>query len=331
VTNISFLKWVISYGGKGEIQIGTYGSLSLNITDILVRTTRMAFSFLQNIAYTELGSIIKSKLTGIALDCIGFKLIYIFWWFFIFFIIGGIFLFVLVVITKNISKKKASPYYGTTIFLTIWILSYLPFNFFWNNSDDQFWFQITPAFWSFLSLPFRIYYQKKVDLKRAFYISSIILIILVIMINNFVYVVLPRSQFDTKCFAHKLSEYLSSNSILIWPGNDRWGPVIYFAENYRRETGNSFKTLSLISFAEKGAKSETIIQTIHDFLSRGQRCFLLRIIEPDDECIPWGELRQIGWDRNSLVSALNKEFEFVKIQRIYKSTSLIEVTMTKRD
>jgi len=324
ISDIPFLKWFISYGGTGNVQMGTYGISTLNITNVMLRTARMIFSFLQNIAHTELGSIVKSKLTGILLDCVGFDLIQIIWWSFIFFIIGTTFFFVLIWTIKNILKNKNLFYYSVTIFLLIWILSFLPFNFYWNNSDDQFWFQILPAFWSFLAIPLSIFYQRKESLKKTLYMSTIIIFILFIIINNIVYAVLPRYQFNTKHLAYKLSEYLPNNSVLIWPGNDRWGPVISFAKNYAEERGQLFESLSLVSLASKHPSPDSLTKTIHNFLSKGYHVFLLRIIKPDDECVPWAELREKGWSRGLLVKNVSEEFHS-HMKKIYKSTTLVEI------
>jgi len=77
----------------------------------------MIFSFLQNIAHTELGSIVKSKLTRIPLDYVGFDLIQIIWWSFIFIIISTTFIVTLLLAIKNMSKNKNKYYYNITLFL----------------------------------------------------------------------------------------------------------------------------------------------------------------------------------------------------------------------
>jgi len=154
--------------------------------------------------------------------------------------------------------------------------------------------------------------------------STIIIFVLFIIINNIAYAVLPRYQFNTKHLAYKLSEYLPNNSVLIWPGNDRWGPVISFAKNYAEERGQLFESLSLVSLASKHPSPDSLTKTIHNFLSKGYHVFLLRIIEPDDECVPWAELREKGWSRGLLVKNVSEEFHS-HMKKIYKSTTLVEI------
>lgn len=321
---VTFWKWIISYRGSGEIQLGEYGGLPVNLFELIVRLLRMVFAFLQNIVYTELGVVAKSRFLGVQLECMEFYSTgEIIWWFLMFIIAGAIFFFGLIAPLRYFLKKRDLISINIFILVSFWIASYLVFNFYWNNSDDQFWFQILPAFWTFLALSIKSIEKKK---SKRIYLILITVLILLISINNFIYTVMSQNKFDTIKLSRILDNYLPNNSLVIWPGHDRWEAVLYYLKKYKQNKGDYIEYLSLVSISKN---SWDIKSLINSSLCRGQRVYLLRILDPDEECVPWGELVDSKWNRHSLVMKFKKDFIIGERKMIIGYSNIYEVLGVK--
>jgi len=335
----SFVEWMTSYGGASKEVTDIFYGLKFNTSDLISGLARLPFAFVKSIVFNDyLGVLFKVKILNTEVDCALPSIYRLIFEVIIFFYTCIFLLFSFAFIVKTIVKDQISNGHKELAILALmWVFAFFPFNMYWNNTDDQFWFLMLPGFWLFLSLPLvRYIFQSDCDKKRSnnYYFIFIIVFVLIIILNNLIFLILPSHKFDTRKLAIQLNQKIGDriyDSVLIWPGSDSWGPVLYFAHEYLKQTNHQFRTISLISIATghsenkiyKNTEPAQIVSVIKNYLSSGSRVFLLRITSQDNECVPWDNLQKIGWDRKSIMKYMIKNFTLTHFDYI-ESVELVE-------
>ncbi|BDD87607.1 hypothetical protein DPPLL_19720 [Desulfofustis limnaeus] len=209
-------------------------------------------------------------------------------------------------IIKSISFNKYLK------FLTVCIVPYIVFNFFWNANDAIFWIQILPIVWTiylyFLNRNSQIHQiidsRPKLKYHMNFVNSKLLLptIIVILAYSNIQTIVTPvtNKDFYTNQLLH--NRLLSNFQVEIIPGwdNQKWmllndeSPPVkrYILMNMALKTSNGKSAL------------EDLPEIINSHLNNKDRILIARLYDLDKDLMPWNALQKLGWQRSKIKELL---------------------------
>ena len=240
-----FVEWMSSYQGEDSNPLSNLYGVEWTAIGVLNSIARLAFNFFANfIDLGGIGSVLQSWVFGQELE---FRPN-------IYQVVQGTILFVVLLV--------ACSYFTFWILLRIrkyqilqiiaaWIIAYLAFNFLWNDSSDQFWFQILPAMW----LAIMLYLNenkarnkcKKCDVILAVFVSFV-------LIQNTTQAIVPKAFIDTEALSQRHKVLIEGYALEIIPGWDgiRWLGL------QKEITGTEQVTLMDVSLSRGGAGSRVV-------------------------------------------------------------------------
>lgn len=302
-TNETILDWLSSYQGKTSNSVGMLYGLNWSGKGLAESFTRLLFNLVSNLIYVGgLGAILKNSIFMRPYDFRPDPVE----------VVLGAFLFIMVLLLVAMIGVWLIRYRTKNIFARfslLWVVSYLIFNLYWNDSSDQFWFQILPIFWILLPLSYTAtgceprHYMPVVW--RRIFRPSLLLFIIVsqLMFINTLFLVLPKSYVDlaSKQEAHRI--ILRDGDLVILPG---WDDLYWLSS---RDNFPVHKRITLMELALKSAEGEEgmklLPQIVAGQLNEGKRVIVVRLYDLDYTSRPWDQLRKIGWPREKIQDLLD--------------------------
>lgn len=293
-----FVQWLVAYQGSTDNPLASLYGLSLTPKGIATSLARLALNTFTNLmGVGSLGTVMKSLVFGSPLEmtvqpsrvAIGVLLLLgiiatlalLAWW-----------------VLRNWRQRVVQ-------LGLIWMASFYVFNFFWDDSSDQFWFQILPIVWLFFALfasePAAVAAPANASPQR-FRFALMVLLVPVLWVFNTAQEVVPRSFVDLPGLAAEHGRLLRDGDFEVFPGWDdiRW---------IQRAGGDIDVTQFSLMQAALNAKRdprvlEKLAARIEAHLRSGRRVIVARLYDLDREARPWDQLRKLGWSRDQV----QKEF-----------------------
>lgn len=306
--------WILSYQGNSNGGVNTMYGLDWSPRGIAISAARLVYSSFTNFLDSGgLGGILKSWLSSTPLE---FKPDYleIVSGAVLLTMIGGIQCLLLIWFLRFGRKSSIA------LHCAAWFCAYVSFNFLWDNSDDQFWFQLLPVVWVLFVLyigksNFEPQLPPLSRLSRrpsVFLVVFGIVIVMLMMLNTF-QVVIPRTsvRFSAERDAHR--QLLREGDLEIIPGWDPYG-WLSPSDDYPK-----FRSLKMMNLALGSSGREFSITELPDIvrehLLSGKRVIVARLYGRDRSARPWDGLRRLGWPRSEIQALLN-DFHRQELARI---------------
>ncbi len=293
-TNAPFLKWMTSYQGTSNTASALYGiKPELRSTGLAV--LRVPFSLVTNVADSGgFGQTLKAAMAHNFADFVphyGAALIGGLFW-----IATGVGLVLLFV-----RRPESALGARVTVCTLFWCIPYVVFGFVWNNSDDQFWFQVTPVLAASFAAWIEDSNTRRSPSSRRRTIALVCVALLAIL--NTAFVIAPVSFRDVDGAVEQHAKLLGNDVLEIYPGWDTSAVLLPKAAR------PGYEKISLLDAAlgndPRIPNLETLSRTVRDRLERGGTVLVARLFERDAELKPWEELRALGWPRTRIVDELS--------------------------
>jgi len=299
----SFFKWLTSYRGDDDNYTSSLYGLSHSIEGVLISISRLIYNFFTNLIDANgLGTVLKSFIFSKELE---FRPNYYA------VVLSSILLFVtilmlLISIYKSYKLKKDNQF---ILVCYAWISGGLLFNFLWNDSSDQFWFQIIPSIWLFLLVVLRKDYLLKqynsynLNSKLNLINTYVILFVTALLFANTLSFATRYTFIDSEKNKIVLNSILNDGDLLITPG---WDGITWLTPS---EENNSIIYIRLMSIATNNSVTvhnfESLPEVITNTVSTGHDVYIARLYDLDSEAKPWDQLRKLGWPREKIIELLN--------------------------
>jgi hypothetical protein len=309
----SFLTWLTAYQGRaGNVSRSLYG-VEWNPKGIAMSLSRLIYNLFANfIDLGGLGTILKSRFFGIPLehkpDFTGALL-------------AGSILIGLVVLGYFLASWIRRKWRAITVlqFGLAWVLGILLFNLYWNDSSDQFYFQVLPIAWVWIALalqddsPRRNLLDGCGGVRSRISAALLPILVLMIMLLNTIMVAAPPAFDDIEGKRNAHRRMLQAGDLEIAPG---WDGLQWMSTDERFPP---FQRMLLMDLAmqsrDGGPRIEQLPKLIHTHLSEGKRVIIARLYDQDGVARPWDQLRKLGWPRARIMK-LVEGYESREIGRI---------------
>lgn len=298
-----FLSWLTAYQGSAENPSRDLYGVRLSLSSVAESAARLGFGMFTNfIDAGGVGTVLKSMLFSKTLEFIpdrtkttvgALSLV----------VVAG---FLLMVAYRLVGGGWRLPIMRLSI---AWVLSYLAFNFFWNDSSDQFWMQILPVIWISFLLMFGF---AGGDLTGGGYShpgsiivwrSVLVLAALLLLLSNTWQVVVPLALIDLEKHAAEHREILRPGDLEIIPGWDALGWLSMDGG------GLDVEQVSLMELGLRGKDDDagmaSLPTRVGEHLESGHRVLVARLYDLDHSPNPWYGLAQLGWSRTKIQNLLN--------------------------
>ena len=319
-TDSTFFHWLTVYQGLEDNPEGDLYGVPFTVQGFLISFTRLGFNFFANfIEVGNLGSAFKTLAFGLPLD---FKISWlsVAGSLVLMSMIGLIGLALLVWFFRKGHQQSLEK------MLMIWVLSYFVFNLFWDDSSDQFWFQILPPLWILGLLAARLT-QPNATTKEATeqtasttglstnsqqwtWVVSILGVSLLVL--NTSLTVGPKAFFEKDSQSKHIAA-IEENSLQFIPG---WSEVYWLGVDKHHD---KFEQQQLMHLALEATRNEEAMlnlpKTIHEHLASGKKVYMARVFDPDQYPRPWDNLRRLGWPRERIIGLL-EDFEATPVQEL---------------
>jgi hypothetical protein len=110
--------------------------------------------------------------------------------------------------------------------------------------------------------------------------------------------------------------------MIVWPGHDRWEPVLYLVREIASRRGKSVETVSLMSYRNPGEFYKDVDKNVKERKS----VYLLRVLDGDDESTPWNSLNKKGFYRSELSMIMERNYRFSDKEIIFEHTTMAGIT-----
>jgi hypothetical protein len=121
-------------------------------------------------------------------------------------------------------------------------------------------------------------------------------IISLLLVNNIVFLLWPRHVFDSKKISDQLVDRIPASATIIWPGHDRWDPVLYLSRQKASREGKLLELVELMSYPNPMEFYKDLAKKMNE----GRSVYLLRVLDVDEESTPWDSLNEKGFYRSEL-------------------------------
>lgn len=292
------LAWVTSYQGSTENPSQQLYGLEWDAAGVLAAFARLSFNTVANFLDTAgLGTALKSLVFSypleykinwlqLALNTLMVSML----------VIG--LAFVTVWILRTIRHANFLK------ILIIWILAYMLFNFFWNDSADQFWIQILPVCWLLILMYLGSttaelvsghkddpnVQKNKIQLFRVF-------VGCLILLNTWQYS-FPGAFANLDQKTARYMEIVKEGDIEIVTG---WDDIRWFS--LRDESKNIDRIVLMNAALGRDARFQNtrdMTEYVQANLMLGKRVIVARLYDLDSTARPWDQLSKLGWSRQAL-------------------------------
>ena len=286
-----FVEWMSSYQGEDSNPLSNLYGVDWTVIGVVNSIARLGFNFFANfIDLGGIGTVLQSWVFGQELE---FRPD-------MFQVVQGTILFAVLLIASSyiafwISLRLRK--HQILQIIVVWIIAYLAFNFLWNDSSDQFWFQILPALWLAIML-----YLNENKARNKCKKCDVILTIFVsfVLIQNTMQAIVPKAFIDTEALSQRHKVLIEGYAVEIIPG---WDGIRWLGLK-KEITGIEQVTLMDISLSGDGAESLT--DKIDGYLEQGGRVIVARLYDLDENPRPWVQLKKLGMSRKQIKKTLEK-------------------------
>lgn len=292
-----FIHWMVAYqGSEGESSPASLYGIALTPQGIVTSLARLALNTFTNLlSVGYLGTVMKSLAFGAPLEIAPQPLR---------FLLGAVLLISVITAVLLLAWWMLRSFRTQRLVPAVlsWIVAYYVFNFFWDDSSDQFWFQMLPALWLLLALfaqaALRTDAASSVSLTRAPGLLLLFILAPTLLLANTLQEVVPKAFQDMIGFAGQHRALLREGDLEIIPGWDdvRW---IGLDDSYPRVTQINLMTAAMAPQSSSTHISQ-LPSTVEAQLRAGGRVIVARVYDKDGDPRPWDQLRKLGWSRERL-------------------------------
>jgi hypothetical protein len=310
-----FIHWLVAYqGSEGEGSPGSLYGISLTPAGIATSFARLALnSFTNLLSIGYLGTMMKSLVFGAPLEIAPQPLR---------FVLGVVLLLTAVAAVLLLAWWMLRNFREQRLVRValVWLAAYYGFNFFWDDSSDQFWFQILPPLWLLIAL-FAQAGLAQSELTRSGSAQSglsqsganplatsavtrqsglwlLFVLAPTLLLANTLQEVAPKAFQDIEAHAAQHRALLREGDLEIIPGWDdvRW---IGLDGSNPRITQVNLMTTAMLPASNPGHIA-TLFPAVESHLKAGGRVIIARVYDKDQDPRPWDQLRKLGWSREKL-------------------------------
>ena len=298
-----------------------YG-MPMTLQSLLISLSRLAFNFFANVVEVgNLGSMMKAFVFDLPLE------------FTVNWLSASMSILLLMIVgilgvTLMVWFAKVGKKHNLEKMLFIWVLSFFCFNFFWDDSSDQFWFQILPPLWILVLIAGRFTIKslapditdqiEKTSINQTLAPPStstkvgFALFCCSLLIVNTTQSIGPR-VFTTPNPLQQHQAIFSKGDLQVIPG---WSEIFWLGKS---KDLLSIEQEQLMHLALDATQQEDVMfdlpKKIKHHITMGKKVYVARLYDRDYDPRPWDNLRRLGWPRERIIGLLD-DFEAHPISTI---------------
>lgn len=304
-----FVTWMVAYQGTEDNRSNALYGIVLSVKGIALSIGRLAFNTFANVtSFGALGTVLKSVAFGDPLEMqpnvpqliLGAALL-------IATIVG-----LTLLAYWALRKLRVEPI--VQLGLT-WIAAYYAFNFLWDDSSDQFWFQVLPPLWLLIALCVDRMQHNPLLSAKAARLSRAALTVLVaaLLILNTNMEVVPKALVDVDELTRRHRNLVQEGDLELIPGRDGFRWIAADSSFPAIEQVNLMN--AALAPSEDAQHISQLAARIEQHLAAGGRVIVARVYRRDQEPGPWDNLRKLGWPRERIQQEFSR-FEVRELEQI---------------
>ncbi len=176
---------------------------------------------------------------------------------------------------------------GNTFLVGVWATAVLAFGIFWNNSDDQFYFQLSVAFGALAA---------RMPVRPVLLVLSLFALLWNVADLTHRRILYPREE------RLALMRTLDDAGLIVYPGFDEI--EILFQLEPPKARWTSFTGLAVRYPASEGMR--VLTGDIDETLASGRSVALLDLFDTPRERSPWKFLRRLGYEHDAVLGVLGR-------------------------
>lgn len=297
----SFITWGTSYQGTANNPTQELYGLRLNLSGIFESLARIPFNTIANFVNTGgLGTVLKSIIFSRELEYNPNYFQFLLSALLMLSILGLGFLVALWLL-RNIRSSNFLK------ILLVWLIAFMLFNFFWNDSSDQFWMQILPVCWLLIFFYFgltnsSLVKQFKGSLKNLKRSRALLAILVVgIALLNTLQFTYPNAYANIEEKSQAYKNILREGDIEIMTG---WDDLRWFIPDRPKPQIDKIILMNVALGRDNRFNNvDDLKHYVDNKLKSGHRVVISRLYDLDDTPRPWDQLAKLGWSRSDLKQA----------------------------
>ncbi len=192
-------------------------------------------------------------------------------------------------------RRREEADRGALLILAAWLAAILGFGVFWNNSDDQFYFQLAPAFGA---LAARMTARRSLNRGRG--LAIVLTLSLAGLLWNLIDVASDRVLYPRQERMALLEREVRGACLAVTPGFDE--PELLLAMSQAKVGRTSIANLAIGLPVAEGLG--LLHRRIERCLDAGGRVVLIDLYDTPPERNPWKYLRRLGYDHAAVERSL---------------------------
>ncbi|HYG61191.1 MAG TPA: hypothetical protein VEL74_01310, partial [Thermoanaerobaculia bacterium] len=176
---------------------------------------------------------------------------------------------------------------GSILLAFAWLLTVLGFGLFWNNSDDQFYFQLAVAFGALAA---------RIPRGPILALSCVGLLWNLVDVGHR-HVLYPRQERIAL-----LEKEIRGACLVVYPGFDEASMLLALSEAGRETARLPITNLATTLPPEEGTRA--LADRVRGCVETGGRVVLLDLYDTPPDRNPWKFLRRLGYERSDLHAVL---------------------------
>jgi hypothetical protein len=195
-------------------------------------------------------------------------------------------------IVRTIRNRQAPVAYDALVLGSAFTFATLVFGFYWNNSDDQFFFQLaipTGAFIAAAGFPTQW---------RGAWAAALA----TVLAWNVAALIQGQILYPRWTYARAIEKATERADIILYPGRDELWRLLYFVPKRTDQ-----RRLDIATIADKYPANVGIpllTDSVDAAVARGDRIVVLGIFDPVTHQPPWKNLNEIGYTQHALQRAI---------------------------
>jgi Dolichyl-phosphate-mannose-protein mannosyltransferase len=185
--------------------------------------------------------------------------------------------------------------HGALVLTVAWLVAILGFGIVWNNSDDQFYFQMAPAFGALAA---------RIPGRRGRAAAVFLSLSLAGLLWNLIDVSSRRVLYPRWERMGLLAKEMRGACLIVYPGFDEPEMLLQLSRS-----ADSMPQISVTHLASRYPATEGIrilTDDIERCLDAGRRVVLIDIFDTPPDRNPWKFLRRVGYDRREIERSLER-------------------------
>jgi hypothetical protein len=290
--DVDFFTWMFAYQGNETNPTNALYGLDPSLKGVALSAGRLVFTTFTNVVSVgSLGAVLKSLIYGAPLEIQLHPVR----------VATGAALFLAMIATCCVLAIWIVRNFRAQRVLQVvvaWAAAYYIFNFLWDDSSDQFWFQILPVFWLAVAL-----FLSRSSTRASAILPTVTLAALAVF--NTVQEAAPKAFADVRAYTARHAELLREGDLELITGWDdfRW---IAPDATFPRFTQINLMNAALWVDADDPRHISKLGDMVQAHLESGGRVIISRVYDLDDDPRPWDQLRKLGWPRERIQQELSR-------------------------